>query len=117
MRYIYLNGCSFVVGLGVEKEKTIIDIISKKLNCEYFNDSRDGASNDYIKRTTMSWLLENEDKLLLANQIYKQISPRSIFNWHARIRKARNLEILGNNKEAVSLLNQMSEEKKDRYSF
>jgi hypothetical protein len=62
MRYIYLNGCSFVVGLGVEKEKTIIDIISKKLNCEYFNDSRDGASNDYIKRTTMTWLLENEDK-------------------------------------------------------
>ena len=62
MRYIYLNGCSFVVGLGVEKEKTIIDIISKKLNCEYFNDSFDGASNDYIKRATINWLLENEDK-------------------------------------------------------
>ena len=72
--------------------------------------------NDFeIGLIQLAELLENEDKFLLANQIYKQISPRSIFNWHARIRKARNLEILGNNKEAVSLLNQMSEEKKDRY--
>jgi hypothetical protein len=71
MTFIYLNGCSFTAAgsdsdtyppSGLKEEENIVSILSKKLNCEYFNDSFDGASNDHIKRTTINWLLENEDK-------------------------------------------------------
>ncbi len=71
MTYIYLNGCSCTAAgserdtyppSGLKEEENIVSILSKKLNCEYFNDSFDGASNDYIKRATINWLLENEDK-------------------------------------------------------
>ena len=72
--------------------------------------------NDYeIALMYLAELLETDSKFFLANQIYDKIPPRSVFYWHARIRKARNLEILGNNKNAVLLLNKMTEEKKNRY--
>ena len=72
--------------------------------------------NDYeIALMYLAELLETDSKFFLANQIYDKIPPRSVFYWHARIRKARNLEILGNNKNAVLLLNKMTEEKKTRY--
>jgi hypothetical protein len=71
MKYLYTNGCSFVAGDGgtheaaerrIEEGLTASALVATKLNCEFYNDAMGGVGNDYIVRTTMKWLLENEDK-------------------------------------------------------
>ena len=52
---------------------------------------------------------------MLANKYYSKITNSSPFYWHARLRKARNLEILGKNNESMDLLQKMSKEKLNRY--
>jgi len=37
------------------------------------------------------------------------------FYWHSKLKKARNLELLGDNKKSILILEEMSNEKKDRY--
>ncbi len=62
--YIYANGCSYVVGAGLQDytRQTAIHLLAEELNCEYFNNAIDGGSNQRIVRTTIDWLLENNDK-------------------------------------------------------
>ena len=74
--------------------------------------------NDFeIALMLLAELSEDEGKFFSANKIYEKIHPRSVFYWHARLRKARNLELLGENKKAVLLLKQMSVERKNRYDI
>ena len=55
-------------------------------------------NNDFeIAYMNLAELLEKENNLLLANKYYSKITNSSPFYWHARLRKARNLEILGKN--------------------
>jgi len=68
-----------------------------------------------VAQMFLAELLENEEKFLLANNLYSKISKNSVFDWHAKLRIARNLEILGENSKAISILKQMSNEKKDRH--
>ena len=60
-------------------------------------------------------LLESNGRYIEANNIYEKISSTSNFSWHAKLKKARNLELLGNNDKSISILKKMSNEKKDRY--
>ena len=46
---------------------------------------------------------------------YEKIKPLSSFYWHSKLKKARNLELLGDNKKSILILEEMSNEKKDRY--
>jgi hypothetical protein len=56
MKKLYVNGCSFVWGDELEnREKEAFPfLLEKKLNCELINDSKCGASNERILRTTLS---------------------------------------------------------------
>jgi hypothetical protein len=53
-----------VVGAGLQDytRQTAIHLLAEELNCEYFNNAIDGGSNQRIVRTTIDWLLENNDK-------------------------------------------------------
>ncbi len=68
-----------------------------------------------VAQLYLAELLENNNKFEEANTLYEKIKPSSSFYWHSKLKKARNLELLGNNKESISILEEMSNEKKDRY--
>ena len=68
-----------------------------------------------VAQLYLAELLENDNKFEEANTLYEKIKPSSSFYWHSKLKKARNLELLGNNKESISILEEMSNEKKDRY--
>ena len=59
--------------------------------------------------------IENNNKYEKANILYEKIKPLSNFYWHSKLKKARNLELLGDNKKSILILEEMSNEKKDRY--
>lgn len=72
--------------------------------------------NDFeVGQLYLAELLENQEKLVEANNIYKKISPSSNFFWHSKLKTARNIELLGESDKSILLLKQMSNEKKDRY--
>ena len=60
-------------------------------------------------------LLENNQRFIDANNIYKKIDSSSNFFWHSRLKNARNLELLGENNKSISILKKMSNEKKNRH--
>ena len=60
-------------------------------------------------------LLEENRKYQEANDLYKKIKPTSNFFWHSRLKKARNLELLGKSEEAILILKKMSDEEENRY--
>ena len=67
--HVLINGCSHSAGSEIEgsgigegnynRENSFGAQFAKKLNCTYTNIAYPGASNDYIARTTMYWLLDN----------------------------------------------------------
>ena len=68
-----------------------------------------------VAQLYLAELLENDNKYEEANILYEKIKPSSSFYWHSKLKKARNLELLGNNKKSILILEEMSNEKKDRY--
>ena len=68
-----------------------------------------------VAQLYLAELLESDKRFLDANNLYKNIKPSSNFYWHAKLKKARNLELLGENENSILILKKMSNEKKDRY--
>ena len=68
-----------------------------------------------VAQLYLAELLESDKRYLDANNLYKNIKPSSNFYWHAKLKKARNLELLGENENSILILKKMSNEKKDRY--
>jgi len=68
-----------------------------------------------VSQIYLAELLENDSKYLEANNLYENIKPSSNFFWHSKLKKARNLELLGKSDKAISILKKMSNEKKERY--
>jgi hypothetical protein len=59
---IYVNGASWVQGHGVEKDEVFSYHLSNLLECEELNVAEGGASNDWVIRQTIDYVLENEPK-------------------------------------------------------
>ena len=68
-----------------------------------------------VAQLYLAELLESNERYLDANNLYKKIKPSSSFFWHAKLKKARNLELLGESESSISILKNMSNEKKNRY--
>ena len=68
-----------------------------------------------VAQLYLAELLENNSSYKQANVLYEKIRPSSNFYWHSKLKKARNLELLGDNKKSILILEEMSNEKKDRY--
>ena len=68
-----------------------------------------------VAQLYLAELLENNNEYEKANILYEKIKPLSSFYWHSKLKKARNLELLGDNKKSILILEEMSNEKKDRY--
>jgi hypothetical protein len=70
--HLLVNGCSHTAGSEIEgsgvgegnynRQNCYAAQIAKKLNWEYTNIAMPGGSNDYIKRTTMLWILDNPER-------------------------------------------------------
>ena len=68
-----------------------------------------------VAQLYLAELLENNNEYEKANILYEKTKPSSSFYWHSKLKKARNLELLGDNKKSILILEEMSNEKKDRY--
>ena len=68
-----------------------------------------------VAQLYLAELLEDNLKFIEANYLYEKIKPSSSFYWHSRLKKARNLELLGENESSISILKKMSNERKERY--
>jgi hypothetical protein len=54
--YIMFAGCSYTEGIGLELEKTYPYLLSKKLNCDYYNVAIGGTGIDAIIHNLTVWL-------------------------------------------------------------
>ena len=63
MSYIYINGCSFTWGDGLEKSSTYPYIIKDKLKSDIQCDAERGNSNHKIHRVSHKHILENHSKI------------------------------------------------------
>ena len=68
-----------------------------------------------VAQLYLAELLENNGEYIKANDFYKKIDSSSNFYWHSKLKKARNLELIGESKAAISILKEMSNEKKERF--
>tara|TARA_Y100000590_G_scaffold466365_1_gene641453 strand:- start:182 stop:1876 length:1695 start_codon:yes stop_codon:yes gene_type:complete len=68
-----------------------------------------------VAQLYLAELLEENNQYVEANNLYEKIKPSSNFYWHAELRKARNLELLGDSKRSIPILKKMSSERKERY--
>jgi hypothetical protein len=59
---IYVNGASWVQGMGVERNEVFSYHLAKLLECEELNIAEGGASNDWVIRQTIDYVLENNPK-------------------------------------------------------
>lgn len=70
-KHVLINGCSHSAGSEIEgsgigegnynRDNSFGAQFAKGLNCTYTNIAYPGASNDYIARTTMYWILDNKE--------------------------------------------------------
>jgi hypothetical protein len=68
-KHVLINGCSHSAGSEIEgsgigegnynRENSFGAQFAKQLGCTYTNIAYPGASNDYIARTTLYWILDN----------------------------------------------------------
>jgi hypothetical protein len=66
---MFINGCSHTAGCEIDgtyesvynRENAFGAQIAKRLNITFTNNAMNGASNDYIMRTTVHWILDNPD--------------------------------------------------------
>ena len=68
-----------------------------------------------VAQLYLAQLLESNKKYREANNLYEKINPSSNFFWHSKLKKARNLELLGNSKDSILILKKMSDERQDRH--
>lgn len=71
VKHVLINGCSHTAGSEIEgsgigdgnynRENSFGAQFAKKLNCEYTNIAYPGASNDYIARSTLYWIIDNPE--------------------------------------------------------
>jgi hypothetical protein len=69
--HVLINGCSHSAGSEIEgsgigegnynRENSFGAQFAKQLGCTYTNIAYPGASNDYIARTTLYWMLDNKE--------------------------------------------------------
>ena len=67
--HVLINGCSHSAGSEIEasgigegnynRDNSFGAQFAKQLDCTYTNIAYPGASNDYISRTTLYWILDN----------------------------------------------------------
>lgn len=60
--YILFAGCSHTEGIGLELETSYPYILSKKLNCDYYNLSVGGTGNDVIAHNILAWVASVKPK-------------------------------------------------------
>lgn len=70
-KHVLINGCSHSAGSEIEgsgigegdynRAQCFGAQLARRLDCEYTNLSLPGGSNDYIARTTLYWILENQE--------------------------------------------------------
>lgn len=60
--YILFAGCSQTEGIGSELETTYPYVLSKKLNCDYYNLAVGGTGNDVISHNILAWLATVKEK-------------------------------------------------------
>lgn len=56
--YILFSGCSHTVGVGLELEKTYPYLLSKALNCSYYNLAIPATGIDIVEYNVVSWLFK-----------------------------------------------------------
>ena len=80
---IYVNGASWVQGHGVEKEEVFSYHLSKLIGCEELNVAEGGASNDWVIRETIDYVLENDPKnhLFVFPQVEVQECKRDLHHY------------------------------------
>ena len=54
--YVLFTGCSHTYGVGLELENTYPYLVSKALNCDYYNLAISGAGIDALEYNLLSWL-------------------------------------------------------------
>ena len=66
MKNLYVNGCSFTYGHNLPKEQTWPELLSKKLNLDLINQSKNGQSFSGIVWNTIDSLIqESSDETLV----------------------------------------------------
>lgn len=60
--YILFAGCSNTFGIGLDLENTYPYLVSKKLNCDYYNLSISGTGIDVLEYNLLTWFLTIKQK-------------------------------------------------------
>ena len=68
-----------------------------------------------VAQLYLAELLEENKRYVEANNLYEKIKPSSNFYWHSKLKKARNLELLGDSEKSIPILKEMSNEKQERH--
>ena len=68
-----------------------------------------------VAQLYLAELLEENKRYAEANNLYEKIKPSSNFYWHSKLKKARNLELLGDSEISIPILKEMSKEKQERH--
>lgn len=90
--YILFSGCSHTQGVGLELETTYPYLLSKKLNCDYYNLAIPASGPDVVQYNILNWYysIEKKPKLIVIqwpdhsrflsyNYEYKNLIPKG--NW------------------------------------
>lgn len=77
MRYLYINGDSFC-GDGIDDNKTYGELIAKKYNLDIKEEWLGGSSNHRIYRTTIDFIMNNQDIL---NEVFFIIGWSKYTRW------------------------------------
>ena len=68
-----------------------------------------------VAQLYLAELLEENKRYAEANNLYEKIKPSYNFYWHSKLKKARNLELLGDSEKSIPILKEMSNEKQERH--
>ena len=68
-----------------------------------------------LAQLLLGGLLESLSRSSDAIALYKKVDPKSSVSWSARLRQASSLDDLGKTEDAITLLDQMAAERKDRF--
>lgn len=60
--YILISGCSHTQGVGLELEKTYPYLLSKKLDCDYYNMGLPATGIDVVEHNIVTWLFKYPKK-------------------------------------------------------
>ena len=60
--YVLFTGCSHTEGVGLELETTYPYLISKNLNCDYYNLALSASGIDVLEYNILHWFLQHKKK-------------------------------------------------------